>query len=58
MSYQTHIPTLQDRGVIVLIGLSKPAVEKKELLEIEEWEAGDYIFLREVKEGKDVISSK
>lgn len=57
MSYQTHIPTLQDRGVIVLIGSSKPAVEKKELLEIEGREIG-YIYRRWMEEGKDVISSK
>ncbi len=41
MSYKTHIPALQDRGVIVTVGASKPAVEKRELLGIEEWEAVD-----------------
>ena len=56
MSYQTHIPTLQDRGVIVLIGSSKPTVEKKEFLEIEGRETG-YIYRRWMEE-KDVISSK
>ena len=57
MSYRTHIPALQDRGVIVLIGSSKPAVEKKELLGGEEREIG-YIYRRWMEEGKDVISSK
>jgi len=57
MSYQTHIPTLQDRGVIVLVGASKPAVEKKEFLEIEGRETG-YIYRRWMEEEKDVISSK
>ena len=41
MSYKTHIPALQDRGVIVIVDASKPAVEKRELLGIEEWEAVD-----------------
>lgn len=58
MSYKTHIPALQDRGVIVIVGASKPAVEKKELLGIEEWEAGDYMFRRWMEERKDAISSK
>ncbi len=55
-SINTHIPILQDRGVEVRFGALKPAVEKKESSEIEEWEAGDYIFRRWMEE--DVISSK
>ena len=30
ISYKTHIPALQDRGVIVIVGASKPAVAEKE----------------------------
>ena len=36
-SINTHIPILQDRGVEVRFGASKPAVEKKESSGIEEW---------------------
>ena len=66
-SINTHIPVLQSRGVDVRSGASKPAVEKKEqdisgemmeLLGIEEWEAGDYIFRKRMEEGKGVVSQK
>ena len=46
MSINTHIPTLQSRGIDVRFGALKPAVEKKELLEIEEWERKDVIRSR------------
>ena len=53
MSYQMHIPALQDRGVIVLIGASKPAVEKKEFLEIEGREVGYISQVDRGGEGRD-----
>ena len=56
-SINTHIPTLRDRGIDLRFGALKPAVEKKELLEIEGREAS-YIYRRWMEEEKDVISSK
>ena len=64
-SLNTHIPTLQGRGVTVRFGSSKPAVEEKEprmpraamkRLEGEEWEdAGDRKWM-EIRQ--DMISQK
>ena len=58
ISINTHIPALQGRGIDVRFGALKPAVEKRELLGIEEGEADDYIFFRRMVGRKDVISSK
>ena len=56
-SINTHIPALQVRGVEVNFGALKPAVEKEESSGLEEWEADDYIFRRQVEKGKDALKS-
>ena len=56
-SINTHIPALQSRGVDVRFGASKPAVKEKErdILRIERWETGDYMYRRQMEERRDVI---
>ena len=58
-SINTHIPALQNRGVNVQFGASKPAVEAIERSRIhEDWEAGDDIYRRRIEEEKDVTSQE
>ena len=66
-SINRYIPFLQSRGVTVLFGASKPAVEEKErdippaMMEPIGGEgrgADDYIYRRQMEEKEDVISPK
>ena len=59
-SINTHIPTLQSRGVSVSFGASKPAVgeQERDISHIERGETDDYMYRRQMEEEMHRIRQK